>query len=80
MRSSKHLKRRAKTNRSRLIANMESAARRLQRYAVLAECEIGEIGTGTALRAFASGLREVADMLGERRMTLRSNRRRKVNP
>jgi hypothetical protein len=80
MRSSKHLKRRAKTNRSRLIASMESAARRLQRYAVLAECELGEIGFGASLRGFASGLRECADMLGERRMTLRPNRRRKVNP
>jgi hypothetical protein len=57
---------------------MEAAARRLQRYAEKAECELAEIGIGTSLRAFASGLRDLADHLGERRMTLRPNRRRKV--
>jgi hypothetical protein len=76
--NSKHLKRRSKTSRSRLVASMEAVARRLQRYAERAECELGEIGFGGSLRAFAAGLREAADHLGERRMTLRPNRRRQV--
>jgi hypothetical protein len=76
VKQSKHLKRKSKTSRSRLIASMESVARRLQRYAERAECELGEIGFGTSLRGFAVGLREAADMLGERRMTLRPSVRR----
>jgi len=75
-RASKHLKRRPKASRSRLIRSMESAARRLQRYAERAEGDLGEIGTGMSLRAFAVGLRDLADLLGERRMTLRPSRRR----
>lgn len=74
--NSKHLKPRQKTSRSRLIAGMEAAARRLQRYAERAECDLGEIGIGTSLRAFAMGLRDLADMTGERRMTLRPAMRR----
>lgn len=76
MKQSKHLKRRRKVSRSQLIASMESVARRLQRYGERAECELSEIGVGTSLRAFASGLRDLADHLGERRMTLRPSRRR----
>lgn len=76
MKNSRHLKRRAKISRSQLIASLESAARRLQRYAVRAEGELGEIGIGTSLRGFAAGLRDLSDFLGERRMTLRPNRRR----
>lgn len=75
-RNSKHLKRKPKTSRSRLVASMEAAARRLQRYGERAEWELGEIGIGTALRGHAASLRELADMLGARRMTLRPSRRR----
>jgi hypothetical protein len=75
-RNSKHLKRRPRASRSRLVASMEAAARRLQRYAEKAEYELSEIGIGTSLRAFASGLRDCADHLGERRMTIRPSRRR----
>jgi hypothetical protein len=78
-RDSKHLKRKTKTSRSRLIASMESVARRLQRYASRAECELGEVGFGSSLRGFAAGLRECADMLGERRMTMRPSHRRNAS-
>lgn len=57
---------------------MEAAARRLSRYAERAECDLGEIGVAGSLRAFAVGLRDLADMTGERRMTLRPHLRRKV--
>ncbi len=47
MRQSKHLKPRQKTSRSRLIASIEAAARRLSRYAEKAECDLGEMGRPT---------------------------------
>lgn len=71
MRQSKHLKPKSKTSRSRLIAGMEAAARRLSRYAERAECELGEIGCASSLRAYAVGLRDLSDLMGERRMTIR---------
>ena len=75
-RSSKHLKPRQKTTRSRLIASMEAAARIIQRYAERAESDLGENGAALSLRAYALGLRDLADLLGERRMTIRPNLRR----
>lgn len=75
-RQSKHLKPRRKTSRSRLIASMEAAARRMARYAEKAECDLGEIGIATSLRGFASGLRDLADFTSERRMTIRPSARR----
>lgn len=73
---SRHLKPRSKTTRWRLIANMEAAARRLSRYAEKAECDLGEIGIATSLRGFAMGLRDLSDLTGERRMTIRPSVRR----
>lgn len=61
-RQSKHLKPKSRSSRSRLIASMEAAARRLSRYAERAECDLGEIGIGSSLRAFAVGLRDLADL------------------
>lgn len=78
-RNSKHLKPRRKGSRSRLIANMEAAARRLSRYAERAECDLGEIGTAMSLRGFAVGLRDLADFMGERRMTIRPGSRRNAH-
>lgn len=78
-RQSKDLKPKQKTSRSRLIANMEAAARRLSRYAERAECDLGEMGTAMSLRAFAMGLRDLSDLLGERRMTIRPASRRNGN-
>lgn len=75
MRQSKHLKPKAKGSRTRLIASMEAAARRLSRYAEKAECDLGEIGVATSLRGFAVGLRDLADFIGERRMTIRPSSR-----
>ena len=75
-RSSKHLKPRQKTTRSRLIASMEAAARRISRYAERAEVDLGENGAAMSLRAYALGLRDLGDLLGERRMTIRPSLRR----
>jgi hypothetical protein len=75
---SKHLKPKSKTNRTVLIAGMEAAARRLGRYAERAECDLGEIGCALSLRGFAVGLRDLADFMGERRMTIRPSRRRRI--
>ncbi len=76
-RQSRHLKPRVKTTRTQLIAGMEAAARRMARYAERAECDLGETGIAMSLRGFASGLRDLADFTGERRMTVRpSNRKR----
>lgn len=75
-RQSKHLKPKSKGSRSRLIASMEAAARRLSRYAERAECDLGEIGVATSLRGFAVGLRDLSDFMGERRMTIRPSTRR----
>lgn len=71
MRQSRHLKPRRKGSRSRLVASMEAAARRLERYAKRAECDLGEVGADLSLHAYAVGLRGLADMMGERRMTIR---------
>lgn len=76
MKQSKHLKPRRKGSRSRLIASMEAAARRISRYAERAECDLGEVGASMSLRAFAVGLRDLADLMGERRMTIRPVLRR----
>lgn len=78
MKQSKHLKPRRKYSRSQLCANMEAAARRLARYAERAECDLAESGIALSLRGFASGLRDLADFTGERRMTLRPSRRRNI--
>lgn len=59
---------------------MEAAARRLQRYAERAECDLGEIGIAMSLKAFAAGLRDLADFTGQRRMTLRPSMRRNAHP
>lgn len=75
-RSSKYLKPRQKTSRSRLIASMEAAARRLSRYAERVECDLGEVGAALSLRAYAVGLRDLSDLMGERRMTIRPSIRR----
>lgn len=76
MKQSKRLKRKSKTSRSVLIAGMEAAARRMSRYAERAECDLGEMGCAMSLRGFAVGLRDLADFMGERRMTIRPSRRR----
>jgi len=78
MRQSKHLKSRRKGSRTRLVASMEAAARRLERYAKRAECDLGETGCGLSLHAYAVGLRDLADMMGERRMTIRPAMRRSM--
>lgn len=78
MKQSKHLKPKLRGSRSRLIGNMEAAARRLSRYAERAECDLGEIGIAMSLRGFAVGLRDLADFMGERRMTIRPSRRREA--
>jgi hypothetical protein len=78
--NSRYLRPRQKTSRSRLIANMEAAARRLSRYAERAECDLGEIGIATSLRGFAMGLRDLSDLTGERRMTLRPSVRHAARP
>lgn len=57
---------------------MEAAARRLSRYAERAECDLGEPGCAMSLRAFAVGLRDLSDLMGERRMTIRPSRRRNI--
>jgi hypothetical protein len=75
MKQSKHLKPRRKGSRSALVASMEAAARRLSRYAERAECDLGEIGAAMSLRAFAVGLRDLSDLMGERRMTIRPSAR-----
>jgi hypothetical protein len=75
-RQSRHLKPRRKISRSRLIASMEAAARRMARYAEKAECDLGEVGIAMSLRGFASGLRDLADFTSERRMTIRPSVRR----
>jgi hypothetical protein len=76
MKQSKHLKPRRKFSRSQLVARLESAARRLARLAERTECELGESGTGLSLEAYATGLRDLADLMGERRMTIRPSVRR----
>jgi hypothetical protein len=78
MKQSWHLKPRRKGSRTQLVASMEAAARRLSRYAEHAECDLGEVGASMSLRAFAVGLRELADMMGERRMTIRPGLRHKA--
>jgi hypothetical protein len=80
VRQSKHLKPRRKGSRAQLIASMEAAARRLARYAERAECDLSEIGVATSLRGFAVGLRDLADFIGERRMTIRPTNRHKARP
>jgi hypothetical protein len=73
--TSKHLKPRRNGSRSQLIASMEAAARRLSRYAERAECDLGETGCATSLYSFAVGLRDLADFMSERRMTIRPSSR-----
>lgn len=75
---SRHLKPRCKTTRSRLIAALEAAARRIARYAERADCDLGETGCASSLRAYAVGLRDLSDLMGERRMTIRPGSRRRL--
>jgi hypothetical protein len=53
----------------------QAVARRLSRYAERAECDLGEAGAAMSLRAFAVGLRDLSDLIGERRMTIRPSSR-----
>lgn len=80
LKQSKHLKPRRKGSRSQLIKGMEAAARRLGRYAERAECDLGETGCGLSLRAYARGLRDLSDLMSERRMTIRPSMRRGREP
>ena len=75
VRASRHLRPRGKS-RSRLVASLEAAARRVARLSERASCDFAEAGAAQSLIAYARGLRDLADQVGARGQLRRPTRRR----